>query len=170
MKDFYKLSIVESLAEMQSQAEGLSSNQAMDRLAKAKTFALRAPKRDSFVKKFFLQIKELMVLILLISGVVSILVGAINSARGEIIDGAIILGIVVMNALLGVFQERKSEKAIDSLKNMTAPSTVVYRDGQPCKIKTSELVLGDVVVLNAGSVVPADIRLTKATDLNVSES
>ena len=170
MKDFYKLSIVESLAEMQSQAEGLSSNQAMDRLAKAKTFALRAPKRDSFVKKFFLQIKELMVLILLISGVVSILVGAINSARGEIIDGAIILGIVVMNALLGVFQERKNEKAIDSLKNMTAPSTVVYRDGQPCKIKTSELVLGDVVVLNAGSVVPADIRLTKATDLKVSES
>lgn len=170
MENFYKCSISESLNLLSSKKSGLSKIEAETRLPQAKEFALKNEKHSSFFSKFFEQIKELMVLVLLVSGVVSIVIGIIEKANSEIVDGSIILGIVVMNALFGVFQERKSEKAIDSLKKISQPQTLVLRDGQILKIKTDEIVLGDVVCLQAGSIVPADLRLIESSNLAINES
>ena len=169
-KNFYKKSIKQCLAEYDSSLDGLSSVQVENRIAESKLYSIKPQKKQSLFVKFLCQIKELMVLVLLVSGIVSIVMGAIERSTSEIVDGAIILGIVVMNALFGVFQERKSEKAIDSLKKMTQPETFVVRDGAVVKIKTSELVFGDVVCLEAGSIVPADLRLIESANLKINES
>lgn len=170
MENFYKCSISESLNLLSSKKSGLSKNEAETRLPQAKEFALQNEKNSSFLSKFLAQIKDLMILILLVSGVVSIVIGIIEKASSEIVDGSIILGIVVMNALFGVFQECKSEKAVDSLKKISQPQTLVLRDGQILKIKTDEIVLGDVVCLQAGSIVPADLRLIESSNLAINES
>lgn len=170
MENFYKCSISESLNLLSSKKSGLSKNEAETRLPQAKEFALQNEKHSSFLSKFLAQIKDLMILILLVSGVVSIVIGIIEKASSEIVDGSIILGIVVMNALFGVFQECKSEKAVDSLKKISQPQTLVLRDGQISKIKTDEIVLGDVVCLQAGSIVPADLRLIESSNLAINES
>ena len=111
-----------------------------------------------------------MILILLISAVVSIVIGGIENSTSEIVDGVIILGIVVMNAMFGVLQEHKTEKAIESLKKMTEAETFVLRDGKVEKIKSSHLVHGDIVVLEAGSIVPADVRIIECANFKVDES
>lgn len=170
MENFYKCSISESLNLLSSKKSGLSKNEAETRLPQAKEFALQNEKHSSFLSKFLTQIKDLMILILLVSGVVSIVIGIIEKASSEIVDGSIILGIVVMNALFGVFQECKSEKAVDSLKKISQPQTLVLRDRQILKIKTDEIVLGDVVCLQAGSIVPADLRLIESSNLAINES
>lgn len=150
--------------------QGLDESVAKEKLPECQKFAIAKAKKQTFLSKFFAQIKELMVLVLLVSGVISIVIGVVENTKGEIIDGAIILGIVVMNALFGVFQERKSEKAIESLKKLTQPESFVLRDGKAIKIKTTELVLGDVVCLDAGSIVPADLRLIESSNIKVNES
>lgn len=166
----YKKSIDECLRNFDTSFQGLSESVAKERLLECQKFAIGQAKKQSFLSKFFAQIKELMVLVLLVSGIISIVIGAIENTKGEIIDGAIILGIVVMNALFGVFQERKSEKAIESLKKLTQPESFVLRDGKVIKIKTADLVLGDVVCLDAGSIVPADLRLIESSNIKINES
>ena len=149
---------------------GLSELQAKERILQSQKYLIKSEKKQSFISKFFAQIKELMVLVLLISGIISIVIGALENSTSEIIDGAIILGIVVINALFGVYQERKSEKAIESLKDLTRPETNVLRNGKVVKIKTTELVFGDIVCLEAGSIVPADLRLIETSNIKVNES
>lgn len=169
-QNFYKKSIEECLTMFGTSFQGLDESVAKEKLPECQKFAIAKAKKQSFLSKFFAQIKELMVLVLLVSGVISIVIGVVENTKGEIIDGAIILGIVVMNALFGVFQERKSEKAIESLKKLTQPESFVLRDGKAIKIKTTELVLGDVVCLDAGSIVPADLRLIESSNIKVNES
>lgn len=166
----YQKSVKTLLKEFESNENGLSEHEASSRLERSQKFLIKPAKKQSFISKFFAQIKELMVLVLLFSGIVSIIIGIVENTNSEIIDGAIILGIVVMNALFGVYQERKSEKAIESLKNMTQPETNVLRDGKVIKIKTSELVFGDIVCLEAGSIVPADLRLIETSNIKINES
>lgn len=170
MKEYYKESVDMCFAEFGTSATGLSEVEVSKRQSESKKYAIKPPKKQSFFVKFLYQIKELMVLVLLVSGLISIVMGAIERSSSEIVDGAIILGIVVMNALFGVLQERKSEKAIDSLKKMTQPETVVLRDGKVVKIKTTDLVFGDIVCLESGSIVPADLRLAESTNLRINES
>ncbi len=167
---FYQKSIEQSLTMMDSKVGGLSEEQCKNRLIESQKYAIKPAKKQSFLSKFFAQIKELMVLVLLVSGIVSIVIGITENAKGEIIDGAIILAIVVMNALFGVFQERKSEKAIENLKKLTQPETYVFRNNKVVKIKTTELVLGDIVCLEAGGIVPADLRLIETTNAKFNES
>lgn len=170
-KDFYyQKTIDECVKEFDTSLEGLSFDEVSKRLPESQKFVIKSAKKQSFLSKFLAQIKELMVLVLLISGIVSFVIGFIEKSSSEIVDGAIILGIVVMNALFGVFQERKSEKAIESLKNLTHPETFVLRDSKLVKIKTCDLVFGDVVSLEAGSIVPADLRLISTTNLKINES
>ena len=166
----YKKSINESLQDFNSDFNGLSTVEVGTRLPQSQKLLIKNAKKQSFISKFFAQIKELMVLILLISGIISVVIGVVENSSSEIIDGAIILGIVFMNALFGVFQERKSEKAIESLKNMTQPETLVLREGKVYKIKTTDLVLGDIVCLEAGSIVPADLRLIETSNIKINES
>lgn len=166
----YQKSAKQLLKEFDSSENGLSEKEAASRLEKSQKFLIKPAKKQSFISKFFAQIKELMVLVLLFSGIVSIIIGVVENSSSEIIDGAIILGIVVMNALFGVFQERKSEKAIESLKNLTQPEAHVLRDGKVLKIKTSDLVFGDIVCLEAGCIVPADLRLIETSNIKINEA
>lgn len=169
-KDFYKKNVEECLREFDTNVSGLKEQQIKERLPQSQQYIIKGAKKQSFISKFFAQIKELMVLVLLISGIISIVIGATENFFSEVIDGLIILGIVVINALFGVFQERKSEKAIESLKDMTQPETNVLRDGKIVKIKTTELVFGDIVCLEAGSIVPADLRLIETSNAKINES
>lgn len=169
-KTFYDKSSGETFAQLESRESGLNKDEVERRLPDAKKMQIKSGKKQGFFAKFFLQIKELMVMVLLVSGIISIIIGSLENSSSEIVDGVIILGIVVMNALFGVFQERKSEKAIESLKNMSQPQTKVLREGKVFKIKTSDLVLGDIVCLDAGSIVPADLRLFEASNLKISEA
>lgn len=170
MEDFYKLTVSESLKALDSRANGLNKSEVEKRILKSKEFLIKDEKHSSFFMKFIAQIKDLMVLVLLVSGIISITIGAIEKTQTEIVDGAIILAIVVMNALFGVFQEQKSERAIDSLKKMTQPVALVLRDGVMVSVKTSDLVIGDIVCLKDGSIVPADLRLIEAKNLKMNES
>lgn len=169
-KDFYQRSIEECFVDLNTNKNGLSLHEVENRISESQKYIIKPAKKQSFLSKFFAQIKELMVLILLISGIVSIIIGLIENTKGEIIDGVIILAIVVMNALFGVYQERKSEKAIEKLKSLTQPESHVLRDGKVCKIKTCDLVFGDIVCLDAGSIVPADLRLIETTNVKINES
>ncbi len=169
MKEYCK-SVEEVILDFGTGKDGLSQEKVSQRTADAQKLLIKKEKKQSFVSKFLAQIKDLMVLVLLISGVVSVVIGLVKRSSGEIVDGAIILGIVIMNALFGVFQERKSEKAIESLKNMTEPETLVVREGKVLKIKTNDLVHGDVVLLNSGCIVPADLRLIETSNLKINEA
>lgn len=169
-KNHYQMSVQNVLKDLNSSITGLTEKQVEERKLDAQKYQILPEKHQSFFTKFLLQLKDIMVLILLISGVVSLLIGLIQNSATEIADGLIILGIVIMNALFGVFQERKSEKAIDSLKNLTKPQAEVLRENKLSKINASDLVLGDVVYLDAGCIVPADSRLIDGTSLRLNES
>lgn len=169
-QEFYRKTIDQCMFLFKSHKDGVTENYAKEILPECQKFAIGTVKKQSFLSKFFAQIKELMVLVLLVSGIISVVIGAVSGSSSEIVDGVIILGIVVMNALFGVFQEKKSEKAIESLKKLTQPETFVVREGKIKKIKTTSLVLGDVVCLDAGSIVPADLRLIETTNARLNES
>ena len=167
---FYKMSVDESLRETRSTIFGLSEKDVEERIFASKQMQIKPQKKVSFFIRFMTQLKDLMVLVLLVSGTISLFIGLYENTMSEIVDGAIILGIVTMNALFGALQERKSEKAIESLKKLSQPETIVLRDGVVKKIKTSELVSGDVVCLSAGSIIPADVRFLETINLSVNES
>ncbi len=168
--EFYRKSIQEIFDEFETNKTGLTEQQAKNRLEGCQKFLIQSSKKQSIISKFFAQLKDLMVLVLLFAGIISIVIGIVEGAYSEIIDGGIILGIVIMNALFGVYQERKSERAIENLKNLTKPETHVLRDGKIVKIKTSDLVFGDVVSLEAGSIVPADLRLIETANTKMNEA
>ena len=168
--EFYKFSAEECLNKMSSSMFGLSNNEVQLRLKDSQNLLISKQKKGNLFLKFLAQLKELMVLILLFSSLISIIIGAIENSSSEIVDGIIILGIVVMNAIFGVVQEHKTEKAIESLKKMTEAETLVLRDNRVEKIPSSSLVHGDIVVLEAGAIVPADVRILESTNLKINES
>lgn len=167
---YYQKSKNECMQQFAVGCDGLSESEVAKRSAESQKKLIKSAKKQSIFVKFLLQLKDLMVVVLLVSGVISIIIGIVEDGVGEIVDGSIILGIVVMNALFGVYQERKSEKAIDSLRKMSQPETFVVREGKLCKIKTSDVVFGDIVNLSAGSIVPADLRLIESVNLKINES
>lgn len=168
--EYYKFSPEKCLALVSSKMDGLTYADVQARLAKSKELQIEKAKKSNLFIKFLRQLKELMVLILLISAVVSIIIGVTKNSPSEIVDGGIILGIVVMNAIFGVVQEFKTEKAIESLKKMTESTANVLRDGKVERIKSTDLVFGDIVLLEAGTIVPADLRLTESVNLKINES
>jgi Ca2+-transporting ATPase len=120
-------------------------------------------KTKSFLQRFIEQFKDFLVIILIIAAVVS-------GAVGEVADTVIILAIVILNALLGVIQENKAEESLKALKKMAAPIAHAIRNGVSYEIPARELVPGDVVVLEAGKYVPADLRLFETSNLKIEES
>ena len=121
-------------------------------------------KKQSLLSKFIDQFKDLMIIVLLAAAAVSAFIA------NEIIDAVIILFVVVVNAILGVIQENKAEKSLEALKNMSAPFSKVMRNGQVSHIKTEEIVPGDVVILEAGDFIPADMRLIEFASLKIEEA
>ena len=163
---------IEALAKQyQSDAEiGLSSKEAEERLAKYGKNKLKEKKKKSFFVRFLEQFKDVMIIILLIAAIISFVIAIVEKEPQEFIEPALILLIVIMNALIGVFQENKAEKALEALQNMSAPHARVLRDGQEKIINAHEVVPGDIIKLEAGDFVPADARLIKSVNLKSEES
>ena len=149
---------------------GLSQAEAQQRLSQYGENKLREkPKKTNF-QRFLDQFKDAMILILLIAAAISFTVAIVEGNPKEFFEPVLILLIVFINAILGVFQESKAEKALDALKNMSAPHARVIRDGKEMLISSSELVPGDIIRLEAGDFIPADARLLQSASLKAEES
>lgn len=168
--EFYNMTEEEAFAALGSSETGLSASEAHGRLLRDGENKLKERKRESTVKKFFMQFTDVMVIVLIAAAVISAVVAVVEKQYGDFIDVGIILAIVLINAVIGTVQECKAEKAMESLKKMSAPFCKVRRDGEIVRIETSRLVRGDVVILEAGDVVPADMRLVKCASLKVESA
>ena len=169
MKDYYKLSVDETLNELNAESAGLSSERAAERLAQYGPNKLKEAEKPGFWKRFLTQLKDPMLLILLAAAGVSALTGAI-AGESEWAETIIILTVVLLNAVLGVLQESKAEAAIEALQTMTAATCKVLRDGKMAVLHSDELVPGDVVLLEAGDAVPADGRIIESASLKIEEA
>ena len=159
------------LTELNTNPEtGLSAAQAAEQKAKHGENRLREKKKKSTFQRFVDQFKDVMILILIAAAVVSFAVVIAEKNWGELFEPALILLIVILNAIMGVYQEGKAEKALDALKNMSAPHARVIRDGKELVIDAADLVPGDIIKLEAGDFVPADARLLHSTSLKSEES
>jgi len=163
-RPWYQKSIDEVCSELGTDpGRGLSSQEAKARLEKYGPNELAQQKGPSIFQMFLEQLKDYMVIILLIASVISIFVG-------EITDSLIIIAIVIINACLGVYQEYRASQALEALKKLSAPNAKVLRDGEPVTIPSRELVPGDVVILETGDYMPADLRLLSTVNLKVEEA
>ena len=169
MKDYYKLSVDETLNELNADSAGLSSERAAERLAQYGPNKLKEAEKPGFWKRFLTQLKDPMLIILLAAAGVSALTGAI-AGESEWAETIIILAVVLLNAVLGVLQESKAESAIEALQTMTAATCKVLRDGKMAVLHSDELVPGDVVLLEAGDAVPADGRIIESASLKIEEA
>ena len=156
-------------SHLRSGAGGLSSEEASARLSANGANKLAEPPKVPIWKKFLLQFADPMIIVLLVAAVISFIT-ALMEPEESLADVFIILFVVVLNAVLGVIQESKAEKAIDALKAMTKAKCKVLRDGNLRIITSEELVVGDVILLEAGDAVPADARLIEAASLKAEES
>ncbi len=160
--------IKDVLIETVSSADGISSAEAEKRLAENGKNKLAEGKKDSLLKRFVSQLMDPMILILLAAAAIS---GVLAIVEGEsFADVIIILAVVIINAVLGVYQESKAEKAIEALQEMSAATSKVLRDGKITIVHSEDLVVGDVVLLEAGDAVPADGRLIENASLKVEEA
>ncbi|MBD5131671.1 MAG: calcium-translocating P-type ATPase, PMCA-type [Clostridiales bacterium] len=168
--DYFNKSANEVLAELKTSAQGLTDGEAAMRLISSGENKLAEPKKESVVKKFFKQFTDVMVIVLIAAAIVSAVIGVVEKQYEDFIDVGIILFIVILNAVIGTVQECKAEKAMASLKSMTAPYCKVRRGGEVKKVATSALVKGDIVILEAGDIVPADLRLISCASLKAETS
>lgn len=150
-------------------ANGLSDAQVAEKRAQFGENKLREKKRKSMLRRFLDQFRDTMILILLAAAAVSLVVTIVEKT-GEFFEPALILVIVVLNAIMGVMQESKAEKALDALQGLSAPHARVIRNGTEQIIAASELVPGDIIRLEAGDFVPADARLIRSVGLKSEES
>jgi Ca2+-transporting ATPase len=169
MVQFYNQEISEIISSLKSDtAKGLRTDEVKLRLVEYGYNQLASKRRKSFAQKFFEQFKSFMIIILLIAAVIS---GVVGLMQGEgLLDTYVILGILVLNAFVGAFQERKAETSLEALKSLAAPLTKVLRDGVIKEVLTRELVPGDIIILETGAVIAADLRLTEAVNLKIQES
>jgi Ca2+-transporting ATPase len=169
MIPFYTQEASEIITSLKSDdAIGLRTDEVKQRLVEYGYNQLATKRRKSFALIFFEQFKSFMIIILLIAAVVS---GVVGVMEGEgLLDTYVILSILVLNAFVGAFQERKAETSLEALKSLAAPLTKVLRDGVIKEVLTRELVPGDIIVLETGAIIPADLRLTEAVNLKIQES
>ena len=161
---FEEKSIREATAHFQTNPDsGLSAAEASGRLASGKRNELEQEKKKTRLAAFLEQLNDPLICVLLVAAFVSFLLK-------EVSDAMIILVVILVNATVGVIQEGKAQKALDSLKKLTSPHAVVRRDGRIRELPAAEVVPGDVVILETGAQVPADLRLIKTWDLKIEES
>ena len=164
----------EVLAALNSSAEtGLVANEAERRLAENGKNKLKEGKKKSVVRRFFEQLADPMTIILIVAAVISgalAVYETVKGEKGEYVDTIIILAVVILNAVLGVIQESKAEKAIEALQKMSAATSKVLRDGKVTIVPSENLVIGDVVLLEAGDAVPADGRIIECASLKIEEA
>ena len=151
-----------------SQDGGLSAEEVRLRQEKYGPNKLKEGKKVTLLQRFFAQLIDPMIIILIAAAIVSGITAVYNQESPT--DVIIILAVVLINAVLGVFQESKAEKAIAALQEMTTATSKVVRDGKLMSVKSEELVKGDIIILEAGDAVPADARILTAASLKVEES
>ncbi len=171
----YYLENVENVfTEVQSTPQGLSSAEAQKRAEKYGKNKLAEAKKDSLIKKFFDQMKDPMIIILIVAAAISAVTEYIEATgAGHSFfptDTLIILAVVIINAVLGVMQESKAEKAVEALQKMSAATTKTLRDGKVEVIKSEDLVVGDVILLDAGDAIPADCRIFECASMKIEEA
>jgi len=157
------------LEELETTESGLTSAQAAQRLEKYGPNKLKEAEKATWLQKFLAQLRDPMLIILMIAAGVSALTGML-SGENEWAEVIIILAVVLLNAILGVIQESKAEAAVEALQTMTAATCKVLRDGKMVVLHSDELVPGDVVLLEAGDAVPADGRLLESASLKIEEA
>ncbi|MDW5299907.1 MAG: cation-translocating P-type ATPase [Sedimentibacter sp.] len=161
---YYQKSAEKTCSELKMvQSNGLSKEEAQKRLAKNGPNALIEKKSKTKLQMFLAQLKDTMIYILFAAAAISIFLN-------EVTDAIIILIVVLINAIIGMVQESKAEAALEALKNLSSPTAMVRRDGKIMEIPANELVEGDVVILEAGRIIPADLRLTQSVNLKIEES
>ena len=164
----YLVSPEEVLKEQNSSPEGLSQAEAEKRLEQTGPNKLKEGKKDSLLKKFLKELADPMIIILIVAAAIS---GVTAFYEGEsFTDVIIILAVVIINAVLGVFQESKAEAAIAALQEIAAATSKVLRDGKMVILKSEDLVPGDVVLLEAGDAVPADGRILESASMKIEEA
>jgi len=156
------------MADLTVTESGLSQAEAADRLAKYGPNKLKEGEKESLISKFLHQLADPMTIILIVAAVIS---GITAAYSGEgFADVIIILAVVIINAVLGVYQESKAEAAIEALQEIAAATSKVIRDGHQLTIKSEELVPGDIIVLEAGDSVPADARIIESASMKIEEA
>jgi len=169
MAEFYNREAGDLIRELGvNGASGLTRDEVRKRLEQYGYNQIESKARKSFLRMFLEQFRSFMIIILLIAAAIS---GVVGVLEGEgLFDTYIILGILIINALIGALQEKKAETSLEALKELAAPLSKVLRDGAITEVSTRELVPGDIVILETGAVIPADIRLTEAINLKIQES
>jgi Ca2+-transporting ATPase len=168
---YYLMQSNDVVQAVNSKDSGLSAAEAKTRLEKYGKNKLAEGKKDSLIKRFFLQLMDPMIIILLAAALISGLTSFLDkTGESSLADVFIILFVVIVNAVLGVYQESKAEKAIQALQEMAAATSKVLRDGNITHVRSEELVIGDVVLLEAGDSVPADCRILESASLKIEEA
>ena len=148
---------------------GITNEEAKERLEKYGKNKIEDKKKETIFMKFIKQFNDIMIIILIISAIISAIVTKIDGSN-DYLDSIIIITIVMLNAIMGALQEAKAEKSIDALKQMSTPVVKVKREGNILTIPSEEVVIGDLVLLEAGNYVPADCRIIKSYNLKIEES
>ena len=169
MKQYYNHSIEEVSKEFQTDAErGLSPDGIAARIEKYGKNTLVQKKGRPFIVMFLEQFKSFLIILLIIAAVIS---GVMGVRTGEgLLDTYIIMGILLLNAFIGAYQEYQAQKSMDALKKMAAPMAKVIRGGESYIVNVEDVVPGDIVVLEVGDIVPADIRITESVNMSIQES
>ncbi len=167
---YYSKNKNQVLSELESGVEGLCSHVVQKRTSSGKKNRLETEKKQKPFFKFMAQFKDIMVIVLIISAILSISISIFSKEYQNLFEGGIILFIVILNATFGFVQENKADNALESLKKQTLPYCKVIRDGKVQTIKAEDLVVGDVVLLASGNIVPADVRLIETFNFKVNES
>ena len=168
MKEYLK-TVDEVIEENGSSYDGLTARTAKGILERKGKNKLAAGEKTSLFARFLTKLADPMIIILIVAALVSAITSSINGDGGYA-DVIIIMIVVLLNSVLGVYQESKAEKAIESLQEMTAATTKVIRDGVLQDIKSEDIVIGDIIVLEAGDSVPADCRIIESASLKIEES
>ncbi len=157
--------------EVKSSEVGLTSEEAAKRLEQNGKNKLAEAKKDSTFKRFMNQLKDPMIIILLVAAVIAAATEIFEAGKFVVpTDSIIILIVVLINAVLGVIQESKAEKAVEALQKMSAATTKTLRDGKIVTVKSEDLVVGDVVLLDAGDAIPADCRIFECASMKIEEA
>lgn len=168
--NYHSMTAEETLKSVNATADGLSDEEAAERLTNGGKNELTAAKKKSLIIKFLSQFIDPMIIVLLAAAVVSSVLAIVRSEYMELIDGGIILLIVVINAIIGFAQESKAENALEALRNKNKPYAKVLRNGHRTTVLSEELTVGDIVFLETGDIVPADMRLISSVSLKIEES
>ncbi|HEY5525849.1 MAG TPA: cation-translocating P-type ATPase, partial [Clostridium sp.] len=161
---WFKKSPQDALTELVvNSLEGLTTEEATRRLARDGENRLAGKKKKSLAVLFFSQINDAMIYILIVAAIIS-------GIMGEISDSIVILIVILINAIIGLIQESKAEKALEALKHLSTPKALVKRDGILTEIPSEQVVVGDIAIIDAGRYIPADLRLIESANLKIEES